>query len=554
MFKKISLLFLIILPAIAPLSSLAAEPLSSTLKGRILLAVESKGEAWYVDPITSKRAYLGRPADAFALMRSYGLGISNADLAKIAAPGKKDVNLALAKRLAGRILLAVESKGEAYYINPTDLKKYYLGRPADAFAVMRDKGLGITNANLEKIPATTSANNKPVDITPIEEVKPEIPATTTPEIEIPATEETVATTTKETISIENFTWRGSVKIASNRHTPQIYYSSNGDLWLFYVDGYDNLYARVRRSNDLSFNRETIVANKARKARPWFNAQGQLEKLAISGSEQVSILKTTDGGESWQTIKSYPNQDQACSPAYPEAKLIGAKGEILVFGYELNSGIFGCYTKIKSAAMENETWSDTTKTIGDGDVVSASINGSVLTIAGSASIFRSSDKGESYAEIKGGDTTQDRFGSQSAISIDGEYFLGRSYSYGPENQANKHLGIVLGAKDFSAPERIIIQSSDSYYRGFEISGSNNVIVATWTIYGSAGRLKGSISADHGKTWSSAFDVARTPTGYDIPFPDTGENIGFKATSFLGQTAIAYTAQKGISNDIYLVEYK
>ena len=49
-------------------------------------------------------------------------------------------------------MLKVEANGEAYYIHPASKKMYYLGRPDDAFAVMREQGVGITNANLAKIP------------------------------------------------------------------------------------------------------------------------------------------------------------------------------------------------------------------------------------------------------------------------------------------------------------------------------------------------------------------------------------------------------------------
>ena len=49
----------------------------SFLSGRILLQVESHGEAWYVNPINSQRYYLGRPDDAYSVMRNLGLGISN---------------------------------------------------------------------------------------------------------------------------------------------------------------------------------------------------------------------------------------------------------------------------------------------------------------------------------------------------------------------------------------------------------------------------------------------------------------------------------------------
>jgi hypothetical protein len=117
--------------------------LAKRLSGRILLQVESKGEAWYVSPVNQAKYFLGRPADAFSIMRKLGLGISNKnfDSYKGKAPA----------RLAGRILLKVESHGEAYYVNPVDLKMHYLGRPADAFSVMRTLGLGINNTNLRQI-------------------------------------------------------------------------------------------------------------------------------------------------------------------------------------------------------------------------------------------------------------------------------------------------------------------------------------------------------------------------------------------------------------------
>ena len=64
---------------------LAQHTLTSRLKGRILLAVEEHGEAWYVSPVDFKRYFLGRPVDAYNIMRSLGLGIANNDIAKILA-------------------------------------------------------------------------------------------------------------------------------------------------------------------------------------------------------------------------------------------------------------------------------------------------------------------------------------------------------------------------------------------------------------------------------------------------------------------------------------
>ncbi|MBI4778966.1 hypothetical protein HY797_00745 [Candidatus Falkowbacteria bacterium] len=69
--KALFLTLIIILSAMAVFSA-RADNLSDRLRGRILLQTESKGEAWYVNPVNKKRLYLGRTADAFAIMRNLG--------------------------------------------------------------------------------------------------------------------------------------------------------------------------------------------------------------------------------------------------------------------------------------------------------------------------------------------------------------------------------------------------------------------------------------------------------------------------------------------------
>jgi hypothetical protein len=141
--KKIYLLIIALSFILISPSNLKANDLAEQLKGRILLQVEEHGEAWYVNPDTKKRHFLGRPDDAFNLMRQLGMGVSEADYYSF--------NNYAPKRLSGKILLRVHANGEAYYVNPVDLKMYFLGRPADAFNVMRTLGLGISNSNLARI-------------------------------------------------------------------------------------------------------------------------------------------------------------------------------------------------------------------------------------------------------------------------------------------------------------------------------------------------------------------------------------------------------------------
>jgi len=122
-----------------------AEKIRNKMLGRILLQVEKSGRSWYVYPGDRMRYFLGRPADAFNLMRKLGLGVNHAYI-------KKYEKGAFPATVSGKILLDVEDSGKAYYINPTDRKAYYLGRPADAFQVMRKLGLGISNDLIKKIP------------------------------------------------------------------------------------------------------------------------------------------------------------------------------------------------------------------------------------------------------------------------------------------------------------------------------------------------------------------------------------------------------------------
>ncbi len=173
------------------------------LAGYILLQTEENGEAWYVDKETKQRYYMKNGNTAYSMMRKFGLGITNQDLKKIPigvddrfneedsdydgvsdkmeealgtdaynvdsdgdgyvdgtevehgydplGEGKINIDNSFTEKLKGKILLQTESRGEAWYLNPADGKRYYMKDGESAYAIMRFLSLGITNGDLHEI-------------------------------------------------------------------------------------------------------------------------------------------------------------------------------------------------------------------------------------------------------------------------------------------------------------------------------------------------------------------------------------------------------------------
>jgi len=191
-------LIFIVLPKIASASSLAFN-----LRGYFLIEVEDKGRAWYVDTQNTLRHHLVANNNALTTLSSLSLGISNKDLDKIPiaidsrllrkdsdgdglddrleraigtdpynqdsdgdsyrddeeifnhfnplGPGRSPIDFKLSSKLAGKILLQVESKGEIWYVNPSDHLRYYIGDYEDLIKIVSYLGKGISTKDLNLI-------------------------------------------------------------------------------------------------------------------------------------------------------------------------------------------------------------------------------------------------------------------------------------------------------------------------------------------------------------------------------------------------------------------
>lgn len=150
--------------------------LATRMQGRILLQVESHGEAWYVRSKDLRRYYMKDGAAAYAIMRFFGLGIADVDLAKISkvsnttemkAASSACATNALANRFRGTILLQVQQHGEAWYVDPTKCRAIYMKDGAVAYEAMRFLGAGVFTRDLEKIEdGGAVAGAVPIAVTP----------------------------------------------------------------------------------------------------------------------------------------------------------------------------------------------------------------------------------------------------------------------------------------------------------------------------------------------------------------------------------------------------
>jgi len=140
-----------VLSLFVPSFAFAATPKSYF--GRFLVESATSKDAWYVNAVDGRTVYFANPSHALKSMPQFALGITNADLFKIArvedTTGSFD--LALSKRLAGRFLLQVQDKGQVWYVHPTSFKRYYIGSENDVLAVYKASALVTSQTTLNSL-------------------------------------------------------------------------------------------------------------------------------------------------------------------------------------------------------------------------------------------------------------------------------------------------------------------------------------------------------------------------------------------------------------------
>lgn len=218
--------------------------LSERLSGRILLQVQSHGEAWYIDPLTKTRFYLGTPTDAFQLLCLKGLGIRHAEFVRYQVSR-------FPSRLSGRILLDVDDYGKAYYILPTILRSVRLGNAQETYQVLRQQGLGITDSDLNHIAAATISPSLPP-----EETSPPSPSTDSSVDASVQRTFVLINDHRRSIGLLPLVWNPEVAEVARIHSQNM---AAGHV-AFGHDGSDQRFAELQTRMTISHMAENVAAN------------------------------------------------------------------------------------------------------------------------------------------------------------------------------------------------------------------------------------------------------------------------------------------------------
>lgn len=134
-----------------PGTAKAAEP-GMDYAGEILIDTSRNGEAWYVNPQSLMRVYLGRPVEALERLRSRAIYVNFSNIARLAETEGGENDDEYAEAVSGFVLSPSDLLGAAWYVNPDTKHRMRLAVASDAWEVM-SMGTPVSRSVLESIPA-----------------------------------------------------------------------------------------------------------------------------------------------------------------------------------------------------------------------------------------------------------------------------------------------------------------------------------------------------------------------------------------------------------------
>ncbi|MBU0625671.1 thermonuclease family protein [Patescibacteria group bacterium] len=149
--KVIAIISLLVMTGVPTILTAAEFP--EHLLGRVVIDVSSNGEAWYINPQSRMRVYLGRPEEALERLTARTVYLSYLNIARIAPENgqAEDGDLEYVAQVAGNIMTPNDLVGAAWYIDPDRQVRRRLATAYDAWRIMQD-GVPVSSVDLAGIP------------------------------------------------------------------------------------------------------------------------------------------------------------------------------------------------------------------------------------------------------------------------------------------------------------------------------------------------------------------------------------------------------------------
>lgn len=99
---------------------------------------------YYLDPVTKQKYFINPDGGVRQLLEKFGKVSNNQVLNRIAINGEqKNFDLNYAKKLSGQILINANKNGEAWYIDPLTLNRYYISTNSDGYQTIETLALAL---------------------------------------------------------------------------------------------------------------------------------------------------------------------------------------------------------------------------------------------------------------------------------------------------------------------------------------------------------------------------------------------------------------------------
>jgi len=393
----------------------------------VMVPVNDYEPAWYINPGTKEKLYIGQPIDVFRVMRKFGVGIKHATLQEYFKKG-------FPKNLAGKILLDVESKGQAYYISPADLKSHFLGQPNFALLVLRENGflLSKEEPDIKLNNPLAEERKRALEEKALADKNLAEANKIIPEVTIPMMKELTVTT--EPISANSGFSKIIAVSASVSNEANLTITERGVVWGFSSNPSISNNVGVAQVNvetdNFSVNIDNIVSGKTY----YIKAYVLVGDKAYYGNEEIFTAATPVlGGGSAPVAISVPS--------LTTNNLVFSSASSLSSGGVITSDGGGAITSkgICFSAVSNPTISDTcTDEVGTGNNFDSSLSGLDSETIYYVRAYATNSKGTGYGNevvTCDGATVNDIEGNPyNVVKIGSQCWL----------KENLHLGTMIGA--------------------------------------------------------------------------------------------------------------